>query len=342
MACSRRGRVSGHEMFPSLAAWMAATPKSHPLRELFDDAQPGDHPTSFRRMVLGAFDTIISRLEGAQPQRLGGERKDFQKARTHDELRVIRSELVAGGMLANARVSFDFGARKGIPEPDLMLRDANLSIEVKNRTLDGLRELESELAAAVTELEAPVTIYLACAERPLVIKEDVRKAIVQQTADRIQSGLRGTAVTRLEQSWATTPQLDLSVRIADRSLVQGSSRVIFLEGFQSVPGNLQDAEAAVVKALEDEQKIRQALARPTILLVDAAVTGMSSFRPPRVWAQRLGSLLPNTTPFVGIAVMIPVLTSPDAPIALATRPSADPQDVLAVQELGRDLGLEDA
>jgi hypothetical protein len=132
-------------MFPSLAAWMAATPESHPLRELFDATRSDDQPTSFRRTVLGAFDTIIGRLEAAQPQRLGGERKDFQKARTHDELRIIRSELVAGGMLASAGVSFDFGARKGAPEPDLLLREANLGIEVKNRTLDGLRELENEL-----------------------------------------------------------------------------------------------------------------------------------------------------------------------------------------------------
>lgn len=62
---------------------------------------------------------------------------------------------------------------------------------------------------------------------------------------------------------------------------------------------------------------------PTILLVDAALTGMSVFRPMNVWAQRLNVLLPTDTPFVGIAVMMPELISPDAPLALVTRPGID-------------------
>ena len=93
----------------------------------------------------------------------------------------------------------------------------------------------------------------------------------------------------------------------------GSARVIFEEGFSSLPGPLDDAEAEVVKVLQDEQKIQQALAVPTILLVDVALTGMSVFRPMNVWAQRLNVLLPTDTPFVGIAVMMPELISPDAP-----------------------------
>jgi len=39
---------------------------------------------------------------------LTAERRDFQNARTFDDLRIVRSELVAEGMLAHAGVSFDF------------------------------------------------------------------------------------------------------------------------------------------------------------------------------------------------------------------------------------------
>lgn len=52
-------------------------------------------------------------------------------------------------MLANARVDFDFGARGGTPQSDLVLHETNLGIEVKSRTLDGLRELERELNSVV-------------------------------------------------------------------------------------------------------------------------------------------------------------------------------------------------
>ncbi len=331
--------MTGPGLFPSLGRWMAGTRTTHPLRELFDAASPTDAATSPRRMILVAFDTIISRLEAAQPLRLAAELKDFRNARTFDDLRIVRSELVAGGMLAAADVGFDFGSRGGTPQPDLVLRETNLGIEIKNRTLDGLRELERNLDDAIADLVAPVTIHLACDERPLVIKTDVRAAIVQQAAGMIQAGQRGTFVTQLDQPWAATPQLNLSVRVADRSPVPGSARVIFEEGFSSLPGPLDDAEAEVVKVLQDEQKIQQALTMPTILLVDAALTGMSVFRPINVWAQRLDVLLPTDTPFVGIAVMIPQLTRPDAPLALVTRAGIDSATLAAVKKLAADLGL---
>ncbi len=335
--------MTGPSLFPSLDSWMARTPTTHPLRELFDAASAADAPTSQRRTILAALDTIISRLEAAQPQplRLATERQDFRNARTFDNLRIVRSELVVGGMLAAARVGFDFGARGGTPQPDLVLRETRLGIEIKNRTLDGLRELERDLDDAVADLGAPVTIYLACDERPLVIKADVRTEIVQQASGMIRAGQRGTFVTQLDQPWAGTPQLNLSVRVANGSPVPGSARVIFEEGFFSLPGSLDDAEAEVVKVLQDEQKIQQALAMPTILLVDAALTGMSVFRPMNVWAQRLNALLPTDTPFVGIAVMMPELISPDAPLALVTRPGIDPVIFTAVKKLAADLGLDE-
>ena len=331
--------MTGPGLFPSLDGWMAGTAADHPLREWYERAGAGDAATSLRRMILGALDTIIGRLEVAQPARLSAERRDFRNARTTDDLRIVRSELVAGGMLAAAGIGFDFGARGGTPQPDLVLRDSVLGIEVKNRTLDGLRELERDLDAAITELAAPVTIYVACDERPLVIKPDVRAAIVNHATAMIQAGQHGTFVTQLDQPWATTAQLDLSVRITERSPVQGSAQVIFEEGFFALPASLADAEAEVLKVLNDAQKIQQALALPTILLVDAGMTGMAVFRPPHIWTQRLGQLLPPDTPFVGIAVMMPELTQADAPIALATRPGVEPVTLGAVQKLSADLGL---
>jgi hypothetical protein len=241
--------VNDPELFPSLGGWMAPTPAAHPLRKLFDAARADDAPTSPRRTILAAFDAIISRLERAQPARLTAVRKDFQKARTFDDLRIVRSEMVAGGMLASAGMAFDFGVRGKTPQPDLVLRGANLGIEVKNRTLDGLRELERELDAAIVGLGADATIYISCDERPLVIKPDVRTAVVQQTTELMQGGQRGTFVTRLDQPWAATPALDLSVRVAGKSPVQGSARVIFEEGLFSLPGPLADAEDEVLKVL---------------------------------------------------------------------------------------------
>ena len=59
--------MTGPGLFPSLDGWMAGTAADHPLREWYDRAGAGDAATSPRRMILGALDTIIGRLEAAQP-----------------------------------------------------------------------------------------------------------------------------------------------------------------------------------------------------------------------------------------------------------------------------------
>jgi hypothetical protein len=69
---------------------------------------------------------------------------------------------------------------------------------------------------------------------------------------------------------------------------------------------------------------------------------MSVFRPMKVWAQRPSVLLPTDTPFVGIAVMMPELISPAAPLALVTRPGIDSATLAAVKKLAADPGLGDA
>jgi hypothetical protein len=113
----QRSPVTDPELFSALAGWMAGTPGTHPLRELFDASPADDAPASPRRAILASMDAIIGRLETARPLRLAAERKDFQNARTFHDLRIVRSELAAGGMLARADVDSGFGARGGTPQP---------------------------------------------------------------------------------------------------------------------------------------------------------------------------------------------------------------------------------
>ncbi|WP_370137687.1 hypothetical protein [Streptacidiphilus sp. EB103A] len=332
--------MSKPSLFPSLASWMGTTPATHPLREQFDAADESDHPTSFRRTVLQAFDDIIATLEKAEPLRLSQPKGDFLKAKTDDDLLIVRAELVAAAKLASAGVGFDFGARKGSPEPDLILREANLALEVKARRPNGLRDLVSELKAALDEIEVGVTVHLACSEMPLVIKKDAREAIIKETLDRVWAGAWGTRVTQLDQPWAATPRLDLAVRLFEQSIpLAPGSHVVVENGFE-LSGHLQDVESVVLAVLDDEQKIKQAEARPTILLIDAARTGNAWMRSGHIWARRLADRLPDSTPFVGVGVMIPTLDKADVPISLALRGNAAPEALEAAKKLAVDLGLD--
>jgi hypothetical protein len=89
----------------------------------------------------------------------------------------------------------------------------------------------------------------------------------------------------------------------------------------------------------DEQKANQAASMPTLLLVDVARTGLSWIRPERVWAQMLAARLPENTPFIGAAVMVPRLDSPTVEIAMAARPNAAATEESLLRTLAGQLGL---
>lgn len=327
--------------FPSLASWMRGTPPTHPLHELIETDQNSPQPGGAGRVILTAFDDIIGTLEAAKPERLSGERNDFRNAKAWNDLLIVRAELIAGAKLARHGVGFDFGRRGTKPEPDLLLRDAELAIEVKARHLNGLQDLCDELEAALAETQAPVTVHIACTERPLYLKQGPRTAIVDQTVERVRTGQLGTSVTELQQPWASTPVLRLDLRIMPQPPDPLGSRVLVEGGWELSP-HLEDIESEILAVLTDEQKVAQAKAMPTILLVDAARTGVAWIRPARIWARRLADRLPDGTPFIGVAVMIPTLDNPDVPIALALRPGADPQALAAAHVLAQSLGLAEA
>ncbi|MGW1619945.1 hypothetical protein [Streptomyces sp. NPDC002172] len=328
--------------FPFLQDWMDKAPQEHPLRDYFDLASGNGATDSVASAIVSAFENITEALETAKPERLAGVRHDFRKAATTDDLLIVRAEMVSGAKLARAGIPFDFGRRNGATEPDLMLRDMNLAIEVKARRLDGLQDLRDELQAALADVTPPVLVELRTDSQPLVIKKDVRDKVVEETVQRARSQNYGTAVTTVDQPWSARKSLLIHVGVYQAADLTDGSRIIITGGFWNAePGpHLMDVEDEVLAVLEkDEQKLRQAGTRPTILLFDAARTGMSWIRTERVWAQRLATRLPDTTPFVGAAVMTPKLDDPDAGIALAVRENLSAQDRAAVDDLARRLGL---
>lgn len=249
--------------------------------------------------------------------------------------------MVAGAKLARTGIPFDFGRRNGATEPDLVLRGMDLAIEVKARRLDGVQGLRDELAAALTGITPPVLVELRTDSQLLGIKADVRAKVVEKTVQRARSQNFGTAVTEVDQPWSARKRFLLHVGIRQAADLTSGSRIIVTGGFWgNEPGpHLMDVENEVLATLEDEQKLRQANTQPTILLFDAARTGMAWIRPQPVWAQRLAMRLPDTTPFVGAAVMTPTLDDPDVGISLGVRKNLSDQDRAAVDELARRLGL---
>lgn len=327
--------------FPFLQDWMDRAPQGHPLRDYFDLASGNGGTDSVASAIVTAFDNIIGTLEKAKPERLAGIRHDFRAASTTNDLLIPRAEMVAGAKLARAGIPFDFGRRNGATEPELTLRDMNLAIEVKARRLDGLQDLRDELQAALADITPSVLVDLRTDSQPLVIKKAERDKVVEETVQRARSQNYGTAVTTVDQPWSARKRLLIHVGFYRAADLTEGSRIIVTGGFWGAePGrHMTDVEDQVMAVLEDKQKLRQANTRPTILLFDAARTGMAWVRSEQVWAQRLAIRLPETTPFVGAAVMTPKLDDPDVGISLGMRENLSPQDRAAEDDLARRLGL---
>lgn len=325
--------------FSEFARWMAAAPAAHPLRDWIA-ADPGRaDPGSLTNVTLAAFDDIIAVLEAAAPSRLGAVRGDFQRAKTLNDVLIVRAEMVAGAKLARAGIGFVFGKRGGAPEPDIVIDDGRLGIEVKARRLDGLQDLCDDLKQALAEADRPpVQVIIQCQQRPLTIKTGRRHAIVQEMLARVGTGVGSTAVFELDQPWSATPRLSFTVRWFPQPPGTTDSSVLVEGGFE-LTNHLHDVESEVIAVLADPQKKAQAEAMPTILLVDSARAGLSWIRPPHIWARRLADRLPENTPFIGMAVMIPTLGNADTPMAMALRSSADSADLAAAQRLIKDLGM---
>ncbi|MBO7938135.1 hypothetical protein JTP77_019760 [Streptomyces sp. S9] len=330
--------MSEQSPYPSLSRWMARAKVNHPLAQMIDaDAKTGD-PRGGARAVLTAYDAIIGNLEAARPLRLDSERAEFRRADNDDALLIVRAELAAGAKLARAGVTFEFGQRGGPPQPDLILPGRDLAIEVKTRRLDGFENLIEELESALTDINAPVIVQVLCDERPLVMKPADRARVVEWTIQRVQRGERGMAEMSVQQPWAARQRLLIGVQIIEPEAPPTGRRLITHTG-GTLSGHFQDLEKAVLEVLNDRQKIRQAEAMPTILIVEASRSGLAWMRPQRTWATRLAEQLPETSPFRGVGVMISSLDSPDVSLSIGVRRDVSPDDAGSINRLAKDLGL---
>jgi hypothetical protein len=311
---------------PRVTAWMSEAPTTHPLWEIIDNVTASAEPHSVGLEVLAALEDIIVTVEQADPLRLATERADFQKAKDFNDLLIVRAELVAAAKLARTGILFEFGSRKGTPLPDIILKNFNLAIEVKNRKLDGLRDLAAELNTALIETKAAVTVHLGAEEWVLCIKPGERQDIIEQTLQHVAAGAVGNFSIELDHPWATTTKPRVRVQIFPHPPLVDSQRVFIQDAFAAT-GHFTDIENEIVAVLTgDEQKTAQAESIPTILLIDIGRAGMSWIRPERIWAARLAVRIPETTPFVGVAVMIPRITDRDVVISLALRNNLSEQE----------------
>ncbi|RSM80920.1 hypothetical protein DMH04_28870 [Kibdelosporangium aridum] len=283
----------------------------HPLRALLNAADSGSDPADG---ACALWDDLLRQIELAGPKRWEGKRREFRGQTSFSETLSEHSELALAAWLARAGIEFEFG-QPGQPQPDLVLPEWGLGIEVGSRTLNSTVQLEDAVRAVVEPGHEPEHVQITYDTRPLAIREAVRSMIV----DRVQRGLEVDE----EVVPARGDQPAVQVRISRTPSSEGSTVTTSVDSPLLTP-HLRDVEVEIrSKVIKNPDKVKQAESMPTVLAIDIARCGLAWIRPLAGWQRVLERMLDKDDPYIAVAVMV---TGPGGPTHLAwsVNPYRDP------------------
>jgi hypothetical protein len=302
------------ERWPALAEWIGHRP-THPLRHNYEGTEGQD-------AMLTILDGIMQDLDEAELERLQSKRNRFAAVSTFEECMDQRTELLVADMLLRADVRFEFLAEGGKPQPDIQLLDTPLRLEITSRWTTQFGQLQDELEADLAG--AGFEITFRCAEHPVRILESERRRIREEIQARVAEG-EPFEFTELIGTWRFR-QSCLMLKISGTPSGTTASRADIQVTGAVLTDHLNDVELLICDKLTDEAKNRQAEARPTMLIVEAARAGIGWIRSDEVWKRRLPTLLEEAdTKFVALGLMFIDNVAPDVRFFTAVRPEC-PED----------------
>lgn len=328
-----RGEVQSNR--PTLTEWMKGASARHPLHELRDDPLPD------AAEILDRFDELLATVELAAPARWQGKRRDFRRVTTEQQLLELRGEFVIAAKLARSGTSFDFGT-PGISNPDLILRDAEVGVEVTGKTPEGVQHLYEEIDVMLRNLPGcAVTLWFS--DYPVRIRAGERRDLLERVraiAENVATVRHGGVAELRVEDPRNGSSIAIQATVLPVPRLARGLRVTWETDGGPLGPALAAVEREVLSVLDNPQKRRQADSMPTLLAVDIARLGAGWMRPPKVWASALAEAIPHDCPFVGLAVFMNALDRVDGEMALAASPAATAEDRDRLRYLGRGLGLE--
>jgi hypothetical protein len=286
-------------IWPTVVDWRGTKP-DHPIDEVLADPSHGGAE------FLDALEQILAAVESASPNRWQGKRRDFRNLTSDVALLNLRSELAVAATLARRGRAFEFGDTKRA-NPDLVLADSTLGIEVSSRTPWGLHQLYDLVVEAVDGTEAAV--HLRLSGYPVAIDQvglDDLVAEIHAIAIEASSTRRGRVVqatVSARTGLGAAEPLTVQAQVMPVPTLGGGYKATFeTDGGELV--SLERAEQEILNVATGPQKRRQAKSMATLLLVDITRLGPSWLRPRRIWAQRLEEVVPVDSAFAGIGIYL--------------------------------------
>ena len=252
--------------------------------------------------------------------------------KTWNDFYSLRAEFIVANRLIDRGVFFEFGAI-GKPQPDLILRQPPMGIEVTRKHVAPVERLQRELREALWAQGLKPKIFLTYSTRPFLLRTKRRDEIIAEVIEAVRRGDSGIqAVVRPGR--ANQPAITVEIDLNGGRSVLPISR--WKEGEVLTP-SLLDVEVLITAAMEDKRKERQANSMPTILIVDITGIKGAETRNSREWGSRLGSLLKPRHKFIALAILIDHPYSKATKFALAANPHSDAMVHQWVNSLGDRL-----
>ncbi len=281
------------------------------------------------------LEATLETLCAAAPARLDGKRREFRGVQTAAEMLGLQVELAFAAKLVRHGVPFDFGAA-GTPQPDLVLRDLNLGIELTAKKGNTLSELKYHLARAFSGAKPRVNLSLSFSAVPHAIRTKVRDDLTEEIRQAVADGEREVYCV-VRPSKPGEPVITVRVNIS-----RGGSYFPHIYVDESAHRDdlaVKDAKRAIVGAMEDKRKKRQGQAMPTLLLVDLSDIRHARQRSNATWIRELSKELTDQHVFVGLGIVYASWWRRDVSVAIAENQDADPSALKDLRALGQALRL---
>lgn len=312
---------------PVLADWMRGAKHGHPWGLPVYSKEYAKYFTEEHLDV----ERVLSTLANVRPERLEGKRRDFRSLQSVQELRSIATELSFAARLTRHGVGFDFGA-PATPQPDLVLRNSNLGIELTTRRADPIWDLIWHLKQTFGFIrsEPKLQIMLEFNAIPFAIRTSVRDELTAEIRRAAQKG-DGTVYCVVRPSLGGQPAITVKATIYPIRRPLGFPRVTYIEDVNRYRVLMADIEDAIVRAMREKRKIRQARAMPTVLVIDVGRVKGSHLRPTSAWVGRLLGLIRPDDEFVGVGLLYGRGWSTESPLILVRNPHVESGDLEALR-----------
>lgn len=329
--------VNTGQRYPILSEWMKGAGSKHPYATEFQAAPKYDYG---QWAELDYLESLLSGLHRAGAGRLEGKRRDFRKLRDKPGHLGMRAELVVAGRLADRGIGFDFGAT-GTPQPDMVLRDLGLGIEVTTRSTNAEWVLKRELAMAMRVHRPKVHFLMEYSAKPFTIRSKVREQIIQEVHRAVTDDESEVhCVVRPAKDGQPAITLKVTIQPMGKYQIGFWPDVRLAESPDLLKPLMIDGEEALVGAMEEKRKRRQAEAMPTVLVVDVAGIEGSWLRTTRSWGDRLVQLIKPNHRFAALAVMVSAGWRTDFRLILGESRYVSASIIPELKELEWRLGLK--